>query len=216
MFNAWGVHFIGKSNEDVKVFNYRNDRLQLQRIPGGLGNIFPNLIALLWLNGGLTTITADDLKPFGDLRMIYLENNKLVSLAGDLFKNTPKLVGVYLQNNLLQHVGYNLLHGLNDLEKADFLSNPCINVIAQTPEAIQELNRHLQIQCPSTLAVIGEYENRNNEEIAILKEENRRQSHDIAYKNKQIAEQEKMIKAMEMQLMQIWSIQCPYMISASA
>lgn len=89
-------------------------------------------------------------------------------------------------------------------------------MVAQTPEAVQELNRHLSIQCPAAITTNGVCEDRKNEAIAILKEENQRLTRDIAYKNKQIAEQEKMIKSMELQMMQIWSIQCPYTLNGSA
>lgn len=147
--NVTGNHTSGRSNTDVKAFTIYTDHEHLNRIPKGLGNFFPNLILFLWNYGSLTTLAADDLKPFPELQVFYAKNNKLVSIDGDLFMHSPNLILVDLQSNLLDHVGFGLLDGLNNLTSANFENNSCISVNAETPATIQELKLQLQNQCPA-------------------------------------------------------------------
>lgn len=141
-----GVHGAGKSDSNVKVLTVIDD--QLSRIPDGIDNFFAYLIGLQWFRGNLMTIYADDLRPFPDLQVIRLENNKLFALDSDLFRYTPKLQFIGLGNNLLQHIGLNMLTDLNNLAGVYFQKNPCIETNAGTPDAIQELKRHLPQRCP--------------------------------------------------------------------
>jgi Leucine-rich repeat (LRR) protein len=95
----------------------------------------------------LKTISADDLKQFPKLEILFLNMNKLVSLDGNLFQHTRKLQSVDFYANELEHVGENLLTGLENLKYASFQNNPCIDIYANTHQKVQELNDQLPIKC---------------------------------------------------------------------
>lgn len=141
-----GDHWTGKSNFNVKVLTVIDD--ELSRIPDGIDNFFAYLIGIQWFRGNLMTIHAEDLRPFPDLQVIRLENNKLFALDSDLFKYTPKLQFIGLGNNLIQHIGLNMLNDLDNLAGVYFQKNPCIETNAGTPEAILELKLYLPQRCP--------------------------------------------------------------------
>lgn len=148
VFDVTGNHSSGKTNEDVKGFEIESNHQHLNRIPKGIEKFFPNLIAFVWYDGNLTTLIADDLKPFPKLQLFSALINKLVSVDGYLFKHTPTLKVIYLNVNLLENVGFGLLDGLNNLTNAYFQNNSCIHWIANSPATIQELNLKLRNQCP--------------------------------------------------------------------
>lgn len=134
----------GKIYTDIRVFYIASTHHHLDRISKGIEKFLPNLLGFLWYDGNLATLTADDLMPFPELQMFGIYGNKLVSLDADVFKHTPKLELLYVTFNLLEHVGFGLLDGLNYLSHAYFQGNPCITFGAETPEAIQELKIKLQ------------------------------------------------------------------------
>lgn len=147
LLNVTGVHLKGKSNDDVKALDFYLP-LPHSRIPKGIEKFFPNLIGFQWNSRNLETFTSNDIKPFPELQVLSIWGNKLISLDGDSFKHTPKLVFVQFSANLLEHVGYDLLQELNDLTYVYFSFNPCIDMLAETPESIAKLKVKLQIQCP--------------------------------------------------------------------
>lgn len=81
--------------------------------------------------------------------MLFMNNNRLVSLHRSLLTRKPMLQWISFGYNSLQHVGHNFLGELRD-----FSNNPCIDKFVYNPDAIQELNLQLPIICPPLL---GEY-----------------------------------------------------------
>lgn len=143
-----GNHTIGKSDADVKAFHIQSSHEHLNRIPKGINKFFPNLIYLGWMEGNLTILSADDLEPFPGLKILWLRSNELVSLDGDLFKHTPKLLLINLSLNRLKHVGFGLFDGFsNNSTGAIFHLNPCFDYI--TPGyTLEKLKLILHNQCP--------------------------------------------------------------------
>lgn len=142
-----GAHRFGRSNVDVKTLTVSNNKF-LNQIPLNVDKIFPNIVMLEWFAGNLTTLFASDLKQFPNLKVLSLEENKLISIAGDLFRNNVNLQFLYFGKNLLEHVDRDLLTSLTELKQAVFTGNPCINSEATTKEEIQDLNLQLPINCP--------------------------------------------------------------------
>lgn len=148
LIDVTGNHSSGRTNDDVTAFWIESGHQHLNRIPKGIEKNFPNLIGFVWSYGSLTTLKADDLKPFPNLVIFSVIYNKLASLDGDLFKHTPKLENINFDNNLLEHVGFGLLDGLNNLTDASFKRNPCIDMDTFLSATLQELKEELQEQCP--------------------------------------------------------------------
>lgn len=140
-----GTHLEGRENQNVEALYVLAQTLHY--LPNNLGNFFPNLRAIWCHESQLLKISAETLKPFPNLMEFGARNNALETLDGDLFKYTPKLKWIYFSSNLIQHVGYDLMTDLIDLQNAIFLKNPCINVTANGFLEIQELNMQLPRKC---------------------------------------------------------------------
>lgn len=144
--NVIGNHTSGKSDENVEALTV-SDEKTLDRIPKNIGKFFPNILALLWTYGALTSITAEDLEQLPKLNILVLSHNKLVSLDESLFKHTPKLQLIEFNDNLIEHADKKLLTSLKQLESAEFLENPCINMTASTSREVRDIKLKMPIKC---------------------------------------------------------------------
>lgn len=139
-----GNHISGKTNADVHHL-WIDDQLDLSLIPEGVASIFPNLKSFAWY-GAIRKISADDIN-FPDLLAISICKTRLETLDGDLFKHNPKLEIIGVIENPIKHIGIGLLDNLHKLSLADFEDNLCIDMIAETPSAIDELKLKIKDQC---------------------------------------------------------------------
>lgn len=148
-----GVHRIRRTNDDVECFNVFEEKT-MTRLPNNIVNFFPNLVSIAWTSGSLAAISAEDLKPFPALRALDLGSNKISTLDGDLFTQTPNLVWIIFNTNFISSVGENLLANLNDLTNVFFENNVCIGSWADSYEGIQEIKHQLSTQCSTIEAAI--------------------------------------------------------------
>lgn len=201
-----GIHEDGKTDANVEVLSLQSRDLKF--FPENLADIFPNLRSMNFINSNIASLTAENLRPFPELLTLYIWSNKLVSLDGDLFSHNLKLRRIDFDNNLLQHVGYNLLTYLTWLEVADFSNNPCIDVYARSTE-IRSLNALLPVRCPplpvattlqpimtTTETPIKDCQLRCslNDEIDNLKNENVELRNEVAELRDQIGEIQKQVR----------------------
>ena len=142
-----GRHITGRTDENVHGFTLRNSFV-LNQIPKNVEAFFPNLIAIEYHGGNLTSVSADDIKPFPNLKLLSLSSQQLVTLDGDLFKHTPKIQAIFFRDNFITNVGHNFLSDLNDLIVADFRHNPCVHFFANSFTQIENLKTMLLRQCP--------------------------------------------------------------------
>lgn len=133
-------------HDKVRFLSVGKSNLEL--LPKRIDFYFPNLEILQWYNGSLSAITADDLAPFPNIKHLYISGNKIVTLDADVLSNNLQLVDIYANNNLIDHVGKDLLRGLDGLKYVDFRNNPCIDVLATSTSQIEELNQQLPLNCP--------------------------------------------------------------------
>lgn len=144
--NVIGNHTSGKEDENVEALIV-SDEKTLDKLPKDIGKFFPNMLALLWTYGALTSITADDLEQLPKLNILVLSHNKIVSLDESLFKHTPKLQLIEFNDNLIQHADKKLLATLKQLESAEFMENPCINMTANTSREVRDIKLKMPIKC---------------------------------------------------------------------
>lgn len=142
-----GIHLEGQGNADVQWFDIRDHEL-FTTMPEGVEIFFPNLEAFDWTGGNVSNFDSSIFGQYKNLVRIALSRNKIVTLEGDLRQHTPKLKEFYLERNLLEHVGVDLLTGLTYLTNAYFNGNPCIDMTAYTPQQMEELKIQLSIRCP--------------------------------------------------------------------
>lgn len=119
-----GVHHPGKSDEDV--FKLQITDSILPRMPHHFVNIYKNLRSLNIGQSNLSSITKFELK-FEHLRSIYLHENDLEYLPGDLFEFTKNLELVFLHNNKIKFIGPKLLDDLQCLREVKFDGNVSID-----------------------------------------------------------------------------------------
>jgi hypothetical protein len=143
-----GKHGFGKNNFDVEGLLIHDQ--PFNEILKGLllETYFPNLKTITISRSNLSSISSNDLQ-YPKLLYFKVYTNKLTTIDGNLFENNPNLVYIDFDENQIQHVGYDLLTGLNDLKEIDFRNNPCINKRARNQTEIQELNRQLPLSCSS-------------------------------------------------------------------
>lgn len=125
-----------------------NKAFSTASFPRNLEDFFPNLDFILIENDQLTSISSEDLAPWPNLAVFVAAYNSIESLDSDLFQHSSKLVQISFSNNFIQNVGLNLLSNLNEVAWIDFRNNPCINTVADTPQAIENLKILLIAQCP--------------------------------------------------------------------
>lgn len=146
-----GTHLAWKNNSDVGSFTIEPNN-ELERLPKGIGKIFPNLLVLRWVGGNLKSVSAKDLKHFRKLIGVTFRVNKIHSLDADLFRHTRSLQIVSFKSNGLTHVGSGLLEGLDDLFAAQFLDNPCIDYQAMSKTEVVTLKAMLEKTCVAPMA----------------------------------------------------------------
>lgn len=130
--------------EGISAYNLQ----PVSSIPKNLESFFPHLAVLQWYHGGIKTISSQDLRPFPNLRILYLGDNEITTLDGDLLQYSRNILAVHFINNKIEHVGRDLFIGLSsNILFIDFRNNPCINLVAEGPEQIQEMIELLPNHC---------------------------------------------------------------------
>lgn len=138
-------HTSGRNRNDVKAFDSSNEGIST--FPKGLEKFFPNLDSIL-LRYSFISISSADLRPWPNLVLFWSDRNPIESLDEDLFQNSPKLHQIGIVANSIKNVGRNLFSNLNELTSVYFDGNPCIDIIAETPEEIENLKTQLITSCP--------------------------------------------------------------------
>lgn len=140
-----GVHEGEKSFEDVKLFMIENQNISM--IPRNLNLIFPNLEGIIIESCNLKSLSSYDLKNYPKLKFVYIGNNQIYNLPGDLFENNLHIEWLTFRNNYTKTIGTNLLKNLKNLEFASFIRNTCINRKAQSKLEIQQLINDIERNC---------------------------------------------------------------------
>jgi Leucine-rich repeat (LRR) protein len=115
--------------------------------PGGLEKNFPCIKTFEISDSGLKVVSKYDLQPHKKMRKLFLHNNDLQSIDGDLFEFNPEITYVdFSLNKLLTVVGENVLHPLKNLKAAHFHKCRCIDYNALDVETVK---RKLSENCGS-------------------------------------------------------------------
>lgn len=145
-----GSHKKGKSNEDVHGVVFENEDcpgFNLKVIPRGFLEFFPDLILLVFRGCSITSLNGDELSEYPKLEYFSIGYSDLEKIPGNFFDHTPNMKGIIFFYNKIRIVDEGLLDNLNNLKRADFDQNPCVDISAQTPEEIQHLKEVLKENC---------------------------------------------------------------------
>jgi len=161
-----GAHKSGYSNDNVEYYT-QSVVTELKFFPQGITKFFKNVRNVFIHHAKITSITKEDLKPFGQqLKEFYLGPSELEVIDADLFDYTQNLEKIYLHNNKIKHVSSGAFNNLPKLTTLWFSSNPCtfssdyawhragvINLIAIVESQCQDLEaleRHRNLYTTTT------------------------------------------------------------------
>jgi hypothetical protein len=146
-----GSHSSGKSNADVKMITFgRSDGCpeNLQKIPKGFLNHFPNLIGLYFKNCPISTLNDDELDEYPNLQYYLHIGSNLTKIPGNFFKSTLNMKYISFSFNEIKNVGANLLDHLKSLQQVWFYENFCIDKYVESSMQVPALIEELRQKCP--------------------------------------------------------------------
>lgn len=147
--NAKSPHVNGKGCDDVRAIAI--NEILLKSIPSKLAKAFENLVALELVKCGLVGIEKKDLKPFPQLKDLWLGHNKIRVVPQDLFECSLLLEVVSFKNNEIKHVGEHLLKPLGSLLFVDFRCNISINSFYEKGSSmgvgLNQINSDIKTKC---------------------------------------------------------------------
>ena len=113
-----GKHLNGKSIKDVSVLNLsgKNEILELLFIPKNLGLIFVNLKILFIQNGQLKSLARKSFQNMDNVTTISLTNNQIEVIDADTFHDLKNLNSLRLNGNRLKSVPDALLIHAKNLQ----------------------------------------------------------------------------------------------------
>jgi Leucine rich repeat len=144
-------HASGKTNDDVKGIRFISQ--QLDFVPQNITGFFKNIQGLRTWSTGVKAISKFDLQQFPDLRHLYINDNAIEVLDGDLFVFTPKVVYIDFGHNKITNVGPNLISHLNGVV-VNLFGNVCMSQSAFNATEIVSLSRSLAHLCPPSADMI--------------------------------------------------------------
>lgn len=141
-----GNHIEGKTNDDVELFDSYEKLINF--FPQNIQNVFKNLIYLSIQSANISTISKNDLKPFGgQLKRVYFSSNNIEAIEEDLFEFTPNMEEIYVSGNKIKYVGPGTFNNLNNLSFLTLGGNDCISEHANGRQAVIELIPRIESQC---------------------------------------------------------------------
>lgn len=106
------------------------DDTKVHFIPRNLTKIFPNLVFLQINNCELKEVSAEDFVGLEELEDLGIQNNNIINLPVDLFKNMKKLREVSVSENLIQNFDEKVLEPIKDTIELFYIDkNPGINAV---------------------------------------------------------------------------------------
>lgn len=139
-----GEHVSGKSDNDVKLLQLRNQNLTF--FPRNMENLFPNLVSINLASNLITNISNRDIKPHKHLHKIDLGSNQITVIESNFFDGL-NLRSVIFDRNNIKHVGHNIQLPTDAM--LFFSNNPCVDTNAYSTWDVINLQSLLRNQCPS-------------------------------------------------------------------
>lgn len=143
-----GTHENDKTNDDVKML-YMFSSPNMMFMPKGIEIYFGHLERLGITNTGLVAITQNDLKPFPNLLVLYLSGNKLTSLNSGLFNFNQKLKYIDFDDNKLNSIAADIFDPILELEAIKLKGNVCISRQGLNQSGVSTVKREIIDLCQS-------------------------------------------------------------------
>jgi Leucine-rich repeat (LRR) protein len=140
-----GEHQLDKSNADIGILIIENQKCHY--LPVSMQIHFPNVYHLDIRNSSLRAVTQDDLGMFPHLKYVYLRQNLIEILPQNLFAGNKMLQFINLNDNRIKSVAANVFDNLPELVSIAIERNVCINEHAMQNEEIKSLKADIAVKC---------------------------------------------------------------------
>lgn len=150
---ATGTHLTRFNNDGVTGLSF-GDCPSMLFLPSKIETIFKKLEAIQIYRTGLKRITKNDLKPFTKLRAFRICHSNIETLEKDLFIYNNQLEVIWLDNNKITHIDGNLLNSLPNLRDIDLRVNYCIDINAVTRGDVARVAIYFRSQCQDSDRVL--------------------------------------------------------------
>jgi hypothetical protein len=127
MYKVEGVsrnHMAGKKSTDVQMLSFHFGT-KLDYLPKDVHLFFPNLHVYTCDACGIMFVGKEDLHPFPKLKVVSFSQNRIKSLAGNLFQYTPDLVSMDFSNGTLETIGKGFFEAVPKLKEVLFWKTKC-------------------------------------------------------------------------------------------
>jgi hypothetical protein len=109
----------------VKMLFFNPFNIKLNVIPMNIGFFFPSIEAFDCSNCSMYYIDSIDLAQFRNLKVLWLENNLINYLPGDLFEHNPNLEFFGFENNPIKKIGAGFFSYTPKLLRFNFEHTEC-------------------------------------------------------------------------------------------
>jgi hypothetical protein len=92
-------------------------------------NYFPNIVSLQFKQCNLDFVTKEHIRDYITIRELFLNENKIKSLPGDLFHYSPQLEVISFKNNRIKFIDSDIFAPLRRLRYFDLSGNERIDVV---------------------------------------------------------------------------------------
>lgn len=156
---------------------------EVEYLPKGIGEFFPQLITLEVHSGVLKSIKSADLEGLSSLSRLSITNNLIKELKSDLFEFTPGLNDINFKNNQISHIGRNLFKKVDGnyytYIEVDLSRNECIDLRTTTEDRVADFNCKVLSHCPEPIDLISVKEKYFSEDFESYENEIRQLKADI-------------------------------------
>jgi Leucine-rich repeat (LRR) protein len=136
-----GDHSDGKSNGDVLGINFKD--CSISKFPRGLTKIFPNLKYFQIASSRLAHISRDCLKEFAKVTFLWLQQNQIAYLPGDLLEDLKDLEVFVAWDSKIELIEPNIFDKATKLKHVNLNGNICINKCFSSVDAKKKNNATL-------------------------------------------------------------------------
>lgn len=135
----------GRKNCEIRGLRVRE--MTTKFLPINLCKHFPKLEALEVVGGRLTKIEKKDIKPFPNLKVLWLPRNNIETLSNDVFEANHKLEKISFYENRLQFIGIDVFKPLKHLKYVNLEFNDCIDRFAACKVCIDVMTKEIGENC---------------------------------------------------------------------
>lgn len=119
----------------------------LRFFPKKIENFFPRLRSIIITESGLIALTTSNLQPFATLEHLSITKTNLTTLGSGVFQFNTKLKSLEFTNNKLNSISTDIFDPIEDLSKAYFSGNICLNIDGYDKAGVQEVKQEIAAKC---------------------------------------------------------------------